>query len=135
MAKQKSATPGQTPISGWLQYVAGYLDGEGSFLYGSSPEVAVTNCFPYTLYKLQESFGGTVLKREPHPVSNRTIYQWRVYGDHAVDLIKQVRPYLWEKLPQADLVLRIRGLKPGPQRAGLVAQLKKLKKLDYGGMT
>ena len=42
-----------------------------------------------------------------------------------------VKPFLWEKLPQADLVLRIRETGLGGKRTALLSQLKQLKKLDY----
>ena len=129
MAKRKSDSTGQKPISDWLSYVAGYIDGEGCFSFNRSPEVSVTNTFPYTLRKLAEMFGGVVRTRTQP--DGREYFQWRIYGDNAIDFIHQVRPYLWEKLPQADLVLRIRDTEPGPQRDGLRAQLKQLKRLNY----
>ena len=129
MGKRKPERLGQTPINSWLAYVAGYLDGEGSFMYDNSPTVSVTNTFPYTLRKLCEMYGGRVDERESK--TGRLYYQWRLYGDPAIDFIREVRPHLWEKLPQADLVLRIRDTKPGQQRDGMIAQLKHLKRLEY----
>lgn len=98
-------------------------------MFNTSPEVSITNTFPYTLRKLAELFGGRVVKRSYS--DGREYYQWRIYGDNAINFIHKVRPYLWEKLPQADLVLRIRETEPGPQREGLLAQLKQLKRLNY----
>jgi hypothetical protein len=98
-------------------------------MFDNTPCVAVSNTFPFTLLKLQEVFGGTIKEREGS--TGRAYFQWRLYGKGAIELIHQVRPYLWEKLPQADLVLRIRDTAPGRQREGLVAQLKQLKRLDY----
>tara|TARA_R110000787_G_scaffold186566_4_gene298277 strand:+ start:4134 stop:4364 length:231 start_codon:yes stop_codon:yes gene_type:complete len=75
-------------------------------------------------------YGGKVARRDALE-NGREYFQWRIYGDNAIHFIHEVRPYLWEKLPQADLVLRIRDTKPGAQRDGLKSQLKKLKRLEY----
>ena len=48
-----------------------------------------------------------------------------------MEMLRLIYPYLWEKLPQADLMLRIRDTKPGLKRDGLIAQLKHLKHLEY----
>jgi hypothetical protein len=98
-------------------------------MWHHTPTIAVTNTYPYTLRKLCEMHGGTIDERLKPP--GRPYYQWRVYGDQAMDLIQLIHPYLWEKLPQADLILRIRDTTPGPRREGLIAQLKHLKRLDY----
>ncbi len=130
MGKPKSGRHGPTLTEAWLAYVAGYIDGEGSFLFSTTPTVSISNTFPYVLRKLHEVHGGTVENRRATK-NCRSYYQWRIYGDDAIEMIRLIYPYLWEKLPQADLLLRIRDTKPGPKRDGLIAQLKHLKHLEY----
>ena len=101
-------------------------------MYRNSPIVSVSNTFPYTLETLAELYGGQVIEL-PRRGEDRTVHLWRIYGDDAIRLIEDVLEYLWEKQPQADLILRIRVTPPGQKRNGMLAQLKKLKKLDYEG--
>jgi intein/homing endonuclease len=125
------AKHGQTHTEVWLSYIAGYIDGDGCFRWNqSSPEVSVTNCFPYTLHQLAKHFGGTVRSYD-NKKKGRTYFQWRVYGDAAIHLVELLRPYLWEKLPQAELVLAIREERPGPRREALIRQLSSMKQIDY----
>lgn len=88
----------------------------------------MTNAFPYTLHQLALCFGGTVSSRKP---DRRTYYQWRLYGEAAIDLVKKLKPFLWEKLPQAELLLTIRSEAPGAKRDGLIRQLSSMKQIDY----
>lgn len=129
--KPKSVRPGQTHTDIWLSYVAGYLDADGCFRWNRTPEVSATNVFPYTLYQLKESFGGSVRSYKNAP-DGRTYYQWRSYGDGALQVVHLILPYLWEKLPQAELLLSIRAEEPGAKRSGLIRQLRSLKQIDYG---
>lgn len=61
----------------------------------------------------------------------RTYYLWRVYGDRAIALIHLLKPHLWEKLPQAELLLAIRSEPAGEKREGLIRQLTSMKHIDY----
>ncbi len=123
--------PGPKHTDVWLSYIAGYIDGDGCFRWNeSSPEVSVTNCFPFTLHQLASSFGGTVLQRA-HKKKGRTYFQWRVYGDAAIRLVELLKPFLWEKRPQAELMLAIREESPGARREALIKQLSSMKQIDY----
>jgi len=93
--------------------------------------VSVTNTFPYTLHQLRKSFGGTVRLHTEKEVGRRTYYQWRIYGDAAIDFVKLLLPHLWEKRLQAELLLALRAEKPGPKRDGLARQLGSMKQIDY----
>ena len=125
------AKHGQIHTEVWLSYIAGYVDGDGCFRWNNtSPEVSITNCFPYTLYQLAEHFGGTV-RKYTHKKAGRTVYQWRAYGNTAIAMVEKLLPYLWEKLPQAELLLSIRAAGPGARREALIRQLGAMKQIDY----
>jgi hypothetical protein len=65
--------------------------------------------------------------------NGRTAWEWRVWGDKAIDVARMVSPYLVEKRVQADLMSQIRVWPPGSkQRTDLVERLRALKKIDYG---
>jgi len=115
----------------FIAYTAGYLDGEGCFMFNSTPVVDVASIFPYTLYEFAGAYGGTVKHRPRYKTNKRDFYQWRIYGANAIALIECVIHLLREKAPQAQVLLQIRQTEPGHQREGLVAQLKSLKTIEY----
>tara|TARA_Y100000310_G_scaffold327370_1_gene393612 strand:+ start:903 stop:1250 length:348 start_codon:yes stop_codon:yes gene_type:complete len=114
-----------------LAYVAGYLDGEGCFVYINSPTIQVASVFPYTLKLFAESFGGKVKKRRPNDGIRKVYYDWRTFGDTSIDIINLTLPYLHEKKQQAELMLLMRKAKKGPERDGMGAQLVAMKKIEY----
>jgi len=71
-----------------------------------------------------------VFKREPRG-NQRVYYQYRIYGDPALELLKKILPYLREKRVQALQLFRIRELPPGPEREKLKAELKAMKQVEY----
>ena len=129
--KLKSAITGERLTKEWLSYVAGYLDGEGCFVYDHSPTIQVASVFPYTLRLFAESFGGTVKKRIPNDGIRKVYYDYRTFGDKTIDLIKLTLPYLHEKKQQAELILLMRKANPGPERDGMKAQLAAMKRIEY----
>lgn len=120
----------------WIAYLAGYLDGEGSFTvwHGTTPAISVSNTFPYVLEALRKEWGGSIsLKSRKDGAKARTAWEWRVWGDRAIDVARMVSPYLVEKRVQADLMAQVRTWPPGSQqRKDLVERLKALKRIDYG---
>jgi hypothetical protein len=128
MGTQPSERTGLKPIEALHRYLAGYLDGEGCFTYHRTPTVDISSIYPYTLQIFHDEYGGRIHQRDG---PGRCWYQWRVYGKSAIKLIADVLPYLHEKRAQALLVLEIRNLEPGPQRSGLIAQLKHFKRIEY----
>jgi hypothetical protein len=94
--------------------------------------ISVSNTFPYVLQALMGEFGGRI-NRKSTADRARTAWEWRVWGDRAVDAAEIVRPYLIEKRSQADLITQVRTWPPGSQqRRNIVDRLRKLKKTDYG---
>ena len=115
-----------------LAYIAGYLDGEGCFRVANTPIVCVANTYPYTLLGLQRLFGGTIRCRVRGDGKHRTQYEWTVCGDDARNCISVVRPYLWEKRLQADMLLEMfKYPRKSRRRIKLHKLLKDRKRIDY----
>ena len=125
--------PGATPIEWQLGYIAGFLDGEGTFdFHSGTPRVRAVNCYPATLQWLRALYGGAIRVTEPSFPNHRRVFRWRVTGQEARTLCRQVLPYLVEKRPQAALLLRI-GIYPpaSAMRAHLIRELSELKHIEY----
>jgi len=125
---------GKTLTEVELAYLAGFLDGEGSFgFYSASPRVAVSNCYPPVLLYLSAAFGGKVwadVKRS-NPMQRR-LFRWAVFGDNARACCELVLDYLFEKKPQAEILLRIADYPAqSATRARLAKTLKTLKRIEY----
>ena len=115
-----------------MAYIGGYLDGEGCFRVSKTPIISVANTYPYTVMALQRLFGGTIRCRERASELHRTLYEWTVCGSDARNCINIVRPYLWEKRTQADMLLEIFEYPPrSRRRTKLETELKNRKRIDY----
>ena len=121
--------------SNWIAYLAGYIDGEGSFgLYRKgSPRLCVTNTFPGVLAALKREWGGRIIRKSTTNPRARTAWEWVIDGDKAINAALMVSPYLIEKQAQASLMTQIRTWPPGSeQRRQLMRRIKSLKRIDYG---
>jgi hypothetical protein len=86
-----------------LEYLAGLVDGEGCIRLASSnkgkykkyyPRLQVTNTYKPICDTLVLEFGGAIhIKRNKNP-NWKTGYDWRLSGDAARNLIKQLEPLL-----------------------------------------
>ena len=111
------------------EYLAGFIDGEGCIRIngGSTPYVSVTNKSLPVLLAIQAVYGGNVR----HCGSGA--FRHETTGDRALHILRSIQPYLREKLPQAELVLRFRETVPGSHaRTSLIRTLSDLKRVDYG---
>lgn len=119
-----------------LAWCAGFIDGEGCITCTSSGVVVkVSHTHLPSLQFLQKMFGGSVKERSG---KNKKAWVWYVCGDTAKECLKTIRPYLREKLPQADVAINIllirtgRGIKPNYEvakyREKLLKELAELKK-------
>lgn len=98
---------------------------------GGTPDVQVTNTFPWTLYLLERCYGGKVRYRG-NKKRGRALWEWSVSGTAALDCCSSVLPYLVEKRRQAALLLTIRATPPhSATRAALIQELKDLKRVSY----
>jgi len=133
-------------------YLAGYIDGDGSFYAGRVKQgkygngwqfhikLIVTSCDREPIAWMRETFGGNA-ERQARPAANRPhdriVYQWVATGpllDHVLPLIC---PFLKNKKRQCELFLEMRktfqniGSKRLPQetvdrRTDLISQIRKI---------
>lgn len=135
MAHTKWGTHGpKLTDTDFLIYAAGFLDGEGCFRIraGSTPDVRVTQTFPWVLFLLRSAFGGTVHHRFAAQGNWRGQWEWYCSGEEALTVCKATRPHLIEKKKQAELVIAFRSTRPhSAQRRSIVKQLNELKRISY----
>jgi intein/homing endonuclease len=88
-----------------IAYAAGFFDGEGCIMIAKNGavDVRITNTSKQVLLKLQAVFGGKIGDRSQK--INKAQYSYCFYGENAIEFIKTIKPYLVEKLPQAETVL------------------------------
>lgn len=105
----------------FIAWAAGFFDGEGSIsvLHRKRKNnragwfalhLCVVNTNRDALLALQDQWGGGIYARPPKP-NRRPIFQWHL-GDLAAEkFLRDVRPYLRVKAPQATLALEFRSYK------------------------
>lgn len=88
-----------------IAYAAGFFDGEGciSISKNGAVDIRVTTTAHNVLVKLQSVFGGTITQRIQRV--NKKQYAYSFYGENAIEFIKIIKPYLIDKLPQAEAIL------------------------------
>jgi hypothetical protein len=99
-----------------LAYTAGFFDGEGCISIGKNGavDIRITNTAKSVLVKFQNLFGGNIGNRTQKV--NKTQYAYCLYGENAIEFIKLLKPYLIEKLPQAETILEYYELRNNIQR-------------------
>ena len=87
-----------------IAYAAGFFDGEGciSIAKNGSVDVRIVNTSKAVLIKLQTLLGGSITDRSQK--INKSQYAYSLYGEEAIKFLKILKPYLIEKLPQANTV-------------------------------
>jgi len=130
LASTKSGPLGPTLTD--LAYTAGYLDGEGCFLWNRTPTVEVKNTYPKILQWLKSKYGGSVRLSKSSHNNSRSQYIWRVCGSEALSLCQILVPYLREKKDQASILCQIVQFKPNTEaRRRRIESLRELKKIEY----
>ena len=88
-----------------IAYAAGFFDGEGCITISKNGavDVRVVNTSKKVLLKLQSIFGGSITNRTQK--INKTQYAYSFYGENAIEFIKLIKPYLNDKLSQAETIL------------------------------
>jgi hypothetical protein len=104
--------------SNQLAYIAGIIDGEGCITilkskkkhcvsYGYSPSVFVVMTSEPVITWLAETIGsGFITTSRPRP-DNRRNYRYNLTGSKAIQLVKDIYPYLVEKKAQAETICMI----------------------------
>jgi len=94
-----------------LQYLAGFIDGEGCFNFGRTRKsmfarILVTNTNAEILLKLKNAFGGdvtfTTVKNKPNWKPRGV---WRLSWNKAIVLAEQLHEFLQIKKPQVELFI------------------------------
>ena len=111
-----------------LSYIAGFIDGEGCFLYDDSPRLIVSNTFLPVLLWMQSLFGGGIYTAKPE--RSRLMHSLRLSGNNAIAFGWAVAPYLVEKHEQWACMLDLRSMEKR-DRGPLLAELKSLKKREW----
>ena len=91
-----------------LSYIAGYLDGEGTFYLSNKtfkPCVTCTNTHKETIIWLKEKLGGNLTENIAGKKHNhRPTHRWSVVNKEAIALCSAILPYLKEKTEQAIIL-------------------------------
>lgn len=93
------------------EYLAGFWDGEGTigFWVNSNtrlqPFVSVEHTCRDLLAVIACEYGGNLYRRKVRSEKHRTSWIWRISGQMAVRLVRDLAPHLQVKRAQADLVL------------------------------
>jgi hypothetical protein len=113
-----------------LAYLAGVVDGEGSFGAYKDPrsECIFTSCKVEMNHKptceaFRAEFGGSVLPRRH--IGHRACWAWRVYGCSLDAFLDRISPFLRLKRPEAELMREFRRHRANP--AAFVAEMRRLK--------
>ncbi len=113
-----------------IAYAAGFFDGEGciSISKNGAVDIRITNTAKNVLVKFQNLFGGTIGNRTQKV--NKTQYAFCLYGESAIDFINLLKPYLVEKLPQAETILEYYELRNNIQRVSIPGERGKFANPD-----
>jgi hypothetical protein len=113
-----------------IAYAAGFFDGEGciSISKNGAVDIRITNTAKNVLVKFQKLFGGTIGNRAQKV--NKTQYAYCVYGESAIEFIKILKPYLVEKLPQAETILEYYELRNNIQAVSIPGERGKFANPD-----
>ena len=116
-----------------LAWSAGILDGEGCFSIaptGSSPCITMDSTSKVVVDEFHRLFGGTPVSLKRKTEINRRVYRWSVYGPSAVEICKEVIPYLRDKGKQAVLMTKFNLYPPRSEmRLSIIKRLKTLKRI------
>jgi hypothetical protein len=92
-------------------YIAGFVDGEGCIsLHPRGPSANIKlfahNCKRFVLDWIAEVTGvGAVSRHAMESTKRSESFYWQANSSRAIHVIRQIRPYLRIKAPQADAVM------------------------------
>lgn len=104
-------------VPSW-QYLAGFLDGEGSFTIGLSKRAHLNRRITVSLTDLEtlrilcDTFGGSVCRRGPRQAGWKQVYQWNIPSSIAQQVSQGVYPYLLTKKRACEAFMRYNALPP-----------------------
>lgn len=122
------------------EYLAGFIDGDGSISIVSEkqvtpyycPKVAVYNTDFRIVENLRKEFGGNIIIKSPKKSGHKIPYEWRLKGKSAFELLEKCHNFLVIKKSQANLCLALYDIRRHFSRKRcdrkiLLSQFEKLK--------
>lgn len=122
------------------EYLAGFIDGDGSISIVSEKQVTPYYCPKIAVYNtdyniveiFRKEFGGNIIIKTPKKNGHKIPYEWRLKGKSAFLLLKKFQPFLVIKKPQANLCLALYDIRnhfsrKKCNRKALLSQFEKLK--------
>jgi hypothetical protein len=101
-----------------LAYLAGFVDADGSIGVVTVAktkqyvgQIAVSNCNKAIIDLFVKHFGGRVRKRHWKNPKWKPNYEWKLTAKKAAFVIDAIRPFLFIKSRQAELVLELQNIK------------------------
>jgi len=118
----------RVPSREWLSWLAGFLDGEGSFSYhgpskgrgGRTLELCCGNTCREVLVQIQDHLGRGSVHLKSYRKANprwKWCYEWSVTGSDAQAVAELVLPFLCVKKRQAEVFLRFPTSRKGRHRS------------------
>jgi hypothetical protein len=94
-----------------LAYIAGYIDGDGSFYINNRIGIEVTSVNPDIIKFLSEFTNGSFISKKPRKnrENHKPEFVFDIRGYKAINLIKEIYPYLVEKQSEATVLLEALG--------------------------
>jgi len=94
-----------------IAYAAGFFDGEGCIFVSKNGaiDLRITNTAKNVLIRLHSIFGGSITERSQKV--NKIQYAYSFYGEEAIAFLEYIKPYLIDKLPQAESILEYYSLR------------------------
>jgi hypothetical protein len=90
---------------------SGILEGEGTFITktnGHRPIVACQMTDQDVIFDLQKLWGGRVYYSKARQKGYKDVWRWQVGGDEAVELMKQIRPFMYSRRKEKiDQVIKV----------------------------
>jgi hypothetical protein len=104
-----------------LYWTAGFIEGEGSFVWRHTPDVVASQVQKEPLERLYALFGGNLNVRESRPTANgyiaKPIWMWSRSGGFGAGLMMTLFPLMSPKRQeQIKRVLAIWRQQPGPRK-------------------
>ena len=95
-------------------YIAGFIDGEGCISLAwrlkkyTTPIIQVANTNQDILVYLKTIFGGSLIDRQEKRINRKPSFAWVVCGQKAINVIRQIYPFLKLKKNQAEILLSLK---------------------------
>ena len=129
MENTESEETGRRPID--VSWAAGYIDGEGCFLMGSTPVIVVESTCRTTIENLYKILGGRCQSVNRKTANGRPVFKWLASSAEALELCSILIPHLKDKKEQALLLSTIYDYPPrSAKRESIIRRLKNLKRVS-----